>query len=48
MRSLEYLTGYRVERKSNERKDQLNMLGATSNKVPNYPHISFCNEILLF
>ena len=48
MRSLEYPTDYRIDRKSNERKAQLHKLDATSNKVPNYTHISFCNGILLF
>jgi hypothetical protein len=48
MRSLEYSTDYRIDRKSNERKAQLNKLDATPNKVPNYTYISLCNEILLF
>jgi hypothetical protein len=34
MCSLEYSTNYRVDRKSDERKAQLNKLDATSKKVP--------------
>jgi len=48
VRSLQYPADHRVDRKSDERKAQLNTLDATSKRCPNYINISFCNEILLF